>query len=179
MLIIILQICYRAILSALALVNDFDFVYQVGYMFVGILGLSVHPFLYAVCLVEILRLDILKIVVKAFWNPIKEIAFVIILFVIIQYYFSLFGYMVLYDEYEDYQCRTLWRCYVTDFDQTFKISGALGSYLTKVYEERHPKASFHDDLPLYFTRFIFDTLFFLLLVLLIVNMLAGIIIDTY
>lgn len=115
-LIIILQICYRAILSALALVNDFDFVYQVGYMFVGILGLSVHPFLYAVCLVEILRLDILKIVVKAFWNPIKEISFVIILFMIIQYYFSLFGYMVLYDEYEPHSCHDLWRCYVTDFD---------------------------------------------------------------
>ena len=46
---------------------DFDFAYFCGYMACIIIGLIIHPFFFVLLLADFLRIETLKIVIKAIW----------------------------------------------------------------------------------------------------------------
>jgi len=61
------------------------------------MGIVIHPFLFILCLVDILRTQYLKIVVQAIYDPRIELILSLLLFVILEYYFSIISYTILYD----------------------------------------------------------------------------------
>lgn len=121
--------------------SDFDFVYYMLYILFAIGGLVIHPFLFCFQLTDFLRIDLLKNVVKAVWIPRKQLLLTFLVFILEEYYFSLLSYIFLYDQYintieqqiEDAKgeqktitvlveyCASYWLCWLTTFDNTFKV----------------------------------------------------------
>lgn len=58
---------YMILKSFIVCLVDFDFAYYCGYMTCIVLGIVVHPFLFVFLLVDFLRIETLKIVIKAIW----------------------------------------------------------------------------------------------------------------
>ena len=111
------------------------------YILFAIGGLVIHPFLFCFQLTDFLRIDLLKNVVKAVWIPRKQLLLTFLVFILEEYYFSLLSYIFLYDQYKytlereiinekgveetksvlvEY-CASYWLCWLTTFDQTFKV----------------------------------------------------------
>lgn len=66
----------------------------------NIVGLIVHPFYFAFHLLDFLRVEQLKTVVQAMWVPRVELFLALSLIIILEYYFTITGYIVFYDEFE-------------------------------------------------------------------------------
>ncbi|CAD8158586.1 unnamed protein product [Paramecium pentaurelia] len=165
---------------------DFDFAYFCGYMACIIVGLIIHPFAFVLLLADFLRISTLKIVIKAIWISKIQMGLSFLVFLLVEYYFAVIGYLFFWDQYQDQSCQIMWRCFLQTFDQTFKNGGAIGDYLTDT-QLQSPSGS---QLPINYSltpyqqdrfiyRFVFDVLFKFILVFLIINMVAGIIIDTF
>lgn len=54
------------------------------YIIANIIGLTVHPFYFAIPLMDILKLDQLKTVTQAIWQPKKELGLAFLLLIIIK-----------------------------------------------------------------------------------------------
>ena len=70
--------------------------------------------------------------IKAFYEPIQEIFLTLAMFIIVEYYFSLYAYLYLSADYEDGRagtCNSLLKCFLTTFDWTFKETGSIGAFL--------------------------------------------------
>ena len=105
--------------------------------------------------------------------------------------FTVFGYVFLADHYEaEYEgaCYELWSCFFKTFDWTFKENAGVGGFLTD--PEEPPIAPVLDTedgetvvLELinerYLARFLYDNLYTWSLIIIMINMVAGIIIDTF
>jgi hypothetical protein len=91
--------------------TDFDIIFHSGFMVLVVFGLVIHPFFFVFCLIDFLRIDVLKNVVKAIYNPLNELGLSFMLFMIGQYYFTLIGYIVLHEDYRG-NCDELWHCYI-------------------------------------------------------------------
>lgn len=168
--------------SVYLLLNDFEIVYYTIYILFVVVGITLHPFFFVFCMTDFLRTEYLKNVVRAVWQPRAELVLSLILFIILEYYFTLIGYMVYYDDYQG-MCDELWVCFFTTFDWTFKDTGAIGGKLTDndslqiLITDGESADSYNGvdhSLPVnYFTRFAFDNIFKIILVLIVINMVAG------
>jgi hypothetical protein len=89
------------------------------------------------------------------------------------YVFSLFAYYWLFESYEGDYCDSTFQCLLTSIDRSFKYDGALGGFMT-------PSNVVHPDNNTYFmVRFFFDNLYFILLMIIMINIVSGIIINTF
>ncbi|EGR31182.1 MIR domain protein [Ichthyophthirius multifiliis] len=173
--------------------TDFDFVYYTCYISFCIIGLAVHPFFFGFLIVDFMRIKLLKNVVKAVYIPRVDLALTFMVFVLIQYYFTIISYILLYDQYLDHggSCTILWKCFLYTFNWTFKETGSIGGLLidpdikNKVLQ---PIISVDDNGNIqveeivnkqFLGRFFYDNLFIFILVILLINMVAGIIIDNF
>lgn len=107
-----------------------------------IVAIIIHPFYYGFLTMDFLRIKLLKAVVKAVYIPRIELMLTFLVFVLIEYYFTILGYIFLSDNYnadgvkDDGEetkvllCESLWRCFLITLDWTFKENGALGGFLT-------------------------------------------------
>ena len=111
--------------------------------------------------------------VKAVWQPKKAIMFTLFLFIVLMYVFSLFAYYWLYESYPEGYCDSTWVCLLTAIDRSFKTDGGLGGFM-KASTEVKP----HDN-GYFLIRFFFDNLYFILLMIIMINIVSGIIIDTF
>lgn len=99
--------------------------------------------------------------------------FTLFLFIVLMYVFSLFAYYWLFESYENYYCWSTKDCLLTAIDRSFKSDGGLGGFL-KPSTEVHP----YDD-AYFLIRFFFDNLYFILLMIIMINIVSGIIIDEF
>ena len=111
-----------ALKSILILLSDFEIVFNTIYIMFVVVGLTLHPFFFAFTLTDFLRTEYLKNVVKAVWQPRRELMLSLILFIILEYYFSLIGFLFYDDDYSG-RCESFWICFITTFDWTFKSTG--------------------------------------------------------
>ena len=119
-----------AILKSIrACLLDFDFVYNNMYMVLIIIGLVVHPFFFGILTLDFLRTSFLKNVVAAVWKPRMILMLTFIVFLLTEYYFTIIAYIWLYDNFKTDGCPSLWRCYISLFDYTFKATGSAGGML--------------------------------------------------
>ncbi|KAL4511687.1 hypothetical protein ABPG72_012532 [Tetrahymena utriculariae] len=186
----------NAVKSVIIMLYDYEIVYYTFNTAVVIFGLTIHPFLFAGCLTDLLRTKVLKNVVAAVWIPKGEIFLLLILFVIFQYYFTLIAYIYFNDHFKDNRCETLWRCFITVFDWTFKQNGGVGTSmwepnsLLNYAENASPptttnlsstnyNGALEQYTEVYFSRFVYDTLTNIVLLFILINILKGIIVDKF
>lgn len=126
----VIKMIVNLIMTLISWLTDFDFAYYAAYIIFALMGLIVHPFFFVFHLSDVLRIELLKNVVKAVWRPRIPLLLTLLVFLLIEYYFTLIGYSVYNDNYVTGSCDALWKCFFTTFDQTFKVNFFLliGSY---------------------------------------------------
>ncbi len=110
----ILRIIYLSLRSG-------DIVYYLAYAIFAILGSAIHPFFFAFHLTEILRrYPTLKNVIKAIYEPRRQLCLTFLFLVILTYIFSLIAFEFFSADYHG-DCSSTWSCFLTTFDFTFKV----------------------------------------------------------
>lgn len=175
-----------------------DVIYYVSYAALAILGVTLHEFFFVFHLTELflryfhysypiifslIRFPTLKNVIRSVYEPREALFLTFILWLIFVYIFAIWAFTYLRDQYTgngdlgDSFCTELLLCWLYTFDFTFKSNGGIGSQLDSLqqgYFNNNP------DLPKFtWTRFAFDNLFTILIVIVMVTIVAGIIIDTF
>jgi hypothetical protein len=93
----LIKLFWTVLLTMKAILSDFDFVYYTLYMGFCVIGIVLHPFFFGFLTVDFLRFKILKNVVKAVWGPRVDMALTFMIFLLLEYYFTLIGYLLLYN----------------------------------------------------------------------------------
>ena len=62
----------------------------------------------------------LKNVIKSVWIPKKQLALVFLLYLVLNYFFSIWAYAFLYEIY-DGECESMILCFLKTYDYTFKV----------------------------------------------------------
>ncbi|KAL4462524.1 hypothetical protein ABPG74_000354 [Tetrahymena malaccensis] len=156
--------------------QDFQVLYYIAYGTLAIIGTVINPFFFTFHLSAILmRFQTLKNVIMSIYMPRKQLLLTFMLFIILEYCFSVWGYSLYYGDYDD-RCESLLYCFLTTFDQTFKPNGGVGGFLTS----NPAQANVTSNTAKYsMSRFIFDQLFQYVLLNIMINIVVGIIIDTF
>ncbi|XP_032895218.1 inositol 1,4,5-trisphosphate receptor type 2 [Amblyraja radiata] len=175
-----------------AMVMDVPFLYHLLYVVVCIFGLFVHEFFYSFLLFDLIqRQETLLNVIKSVTRNGRSIILTAALALILVYLFSIVGFLFLQDDFimaveqleknksslSDGQddtmleqtCDTLLRCIVTVLNQGLRNGGGVGDVLRKPSKNE----------PLFFARVVYDLLFFFVVIIIVLNLIFGVIIDTF
>ena len=157
------------------LILDTDFLYNSLYLLMALLGNFIDPFFFSFHLLEVIRRSSTLInVINAFWYPKKQIIVTLILFIMVEYVFTIFVFLFFgdqaLDEHKHRFCNEFDRCLVTIIDYTFKEPNGIINKLSPQGKEE----GFYLG-----GRFWIDNLFAIILIMLILQMLAGIIVDNF
>ncbi|EPY81280.1 hypothetical protein CB1_000743160 [Camelus ferus] len=175
-----------------AVILDMAFLYHVAYVLVCMLGLFVHEFFYSFLLFDLVyREETLLNVIKSVTRNGRSIILTAVLALILVYLFSIIGFLFLKDDFtmevdrlknrtpvtaeEEYEdgiertCDTLLMCIVTVLNQGLRNGGGVGDVL------RRPSK----DEPLFAARVVYDLLFYFIVIIIVLNLIFGVIIDTF
>ena len=159
------------------IINFRTFYYILSIVFI-ILGLKIHPFFNCITLLEFVnRIQLMQTVLKAMYKPLKNILITLLMFIILEYFFSLFAVSYYNTHFpNETDTKNFLKTFMRMMDQTFKQDGGIGTYLNKALDIGYVPYS----TTAYFnSRFFFDLLFFLLILLLIFQMFLSTIIDYF
>uniref|UniRef100_A0A4W3JR24 Inositol 1,4,5-trisphosphate receptor n=1 Tax=Callorhinchus milii TaxID=7868 RepID=A0A4W3JR24_CALMI len=191
-----------------AMVMDVEFLYHVVYVIVCTLGLFVHEFFYSFLLFDLVyREETLLNVIKSVTRNGRSIILTAVLALILVYLFSIVGFLYLQDDFimevdrvqenqipqsgkfelqkggcvsgelleivchrsSEKTCQTLLMCIVTVLNQGLRNGGGVGDVLRKPSKSE----------PLFVARVIYDLLFFFIVIIIVLNLIFGVIIDTF
>ena len=172
----IFLIIKRILRTAIKLITDPMTVYYICFQaFASILGVWWNPFFFALQLFEVgLQYPLLKFVLLSVWEPIDTIALTYLCYWVLNYIFTLFAYWKIHEDYDGY-CEDTFNCLLTHVDKSFKGDGGIGGSLNPP-----PKPDNNADTTIQmYTRLIFDNLYNIFLMIIMINIVAGIIIDTF
>lgn len=117
----------------------------------------------------------MKYILRAIWDPRYEIMLTIALFAISAYFFALVGYILYAPKFVSADqvncCNTLTRCIICIADTTFKQDSGIGSFLY----ENNPQ----DPENFEYVRYIYENLVVVFMVIILLELLSGVIIDTF
>ena len=168
----------KIITIILRCVINFQSLYYILSLIFIILGLKIHPFFNCLILLEFVnRIQLMQTVLKAMYKPLKNILITLLMFIILEYFFSLFAVSFFtYHFPNPTDTKNFLKTFMRMMDQTFKQDGGIGTYLDKSLDDGYQPYT----LSSYFNiRFFFDLLFFLLILLLIFQMFLSTIIDYF
>ena len=189
------------------IVLDTELAYHVVYLILCISGLFVHPFFFSVLLFEMVRREeTLLNVIKSVTKNIRSILFTALLAIILVYLFSIVGFVFFQDDFhmeaedlptvettcsstnascsssshmvsaatdsgsrKERSCDSLFMCIVTTLNQGLRNGGGIGDVL------RSPSKSE----ALFPFRVVYDMLFFFIVIIIVLNLIFGVIIDTF
>ncbi|KAJ8411304.1 hypothetical protein AAFF_G00173100 [Aldrovandia affinis] len=188
-----------------AVVMDMAFLYHVTYVIVCMLGLFLHEFFYSFLLFDLVnREETLLNVIKSVTRNGRSIILTALLALILVYLFSIVGFLFLKDDFRmeverlpgtlspatcskdtceesshhavtdgddgmERVCDTLLMCIVTVLNQGLRNGGGVGDMLRKPSK----------DEPLFAARVVYDLLFFFIVIIIVLNLIFGVIIDTF
>ena len=116
-------------------------------------------------------------IVKAMYRPMKNILIILLMFIILEYFFSFFAqsyYTFHFPNITD--TSNFLKTFMRMIDQTFKQDGGIGTYLDKSLE---PNYEAHSMTGQKASRLIFDGIFYFVVVLLVFQMFLSVIIDYF
>ncbi|XP_021948195.1 inositol 1,4,5-trisphosphate receptor [Folsomia candida] len=176
------------------LIVDGEFLYHIFVGSVCIAGLTIHSFIYSALLFDVAyREETLMNVIRSVTRNGRSIILTAILGIILVYLFSIVGYMVFQDDFivevdplnkteygmvasldndEDMKenvCDTLLMCIVTTLNQGLRNGGGIGDVL-------RPPSKTEST---YTARVIYDLLFYFVVIVIVLNLIFGVIIDTF
>ncbi len=118
----IFMIIKNSLKTVILFLKTIEVLYYVTYGLLSFMGVYVHPFFFAFHLTEILlRYPTLKNVIKSVWEPKDALILTFLLFLIIEYMFSLAAYSFIYKDYKD-ECSSMISCFLVTFDQGLKVN---------------------------------------------------------
>ncbi|GLE01638.1 hypothetical protein PINS_up010472 [Pythium insidiosum] len=160
--------------------------YCVAQIVVALLGASVNHFFFAFHLLDIVnRYQDLSNVLRSVVRPAKVLGLTILLYLVVVYVFAIVGFFFFREDYTPsadgltaaqregrapYQCQRLFQCFLVSLDQGFKSNGGLGGYL------RQRQLGESSDS---YLRLAFDQLYNFILIIMLLNIVFGVIIDTF
>ena len=159
-----------------------DFGYLMSFILFSALGFGFNqPIFYAIQLWEVVdKFDTLKNVIKAFTHHKTQIITTLLLCMIIVHIFTIFAYYYINETFYNYSigrqgenlCVGVLHCFTTIFSLGPRSSGSVGDMLIR--------QSYSDDnQELYLVRFFYDVLAFIVVNVIFLNMIMGVIIDTF
>eukprot|EP00656_Telonema_subtile_P051845 TRINITY_DN7074_c0_g4_i2.p1 TRINITY_DN7074_c0_g4~~TRINITY_DN7074_c0_g4_i2.p1 ORF type:complete len:2215 (+),score=650.22 TRINITY_DN7074_c0_g4_i2:770-7414(+) len=153
--------------------SDLKWLYHLGMFIIAILGVSVSNFFFAIFVFDVVAHSYtMQSILKTLSNRIHSISLTVILIMGVVYLYSVIGFIWFRDDFyfEDrYTCETLLQCFSTTLNYGVRSPGGVGDVLVD-----EPW-----DTDKYWSRFVFDFTFFLIVVLLLLNVVLGVIIDTF
>uniref|UniRef100_A0A8C9EX00 Inositol 1,4,5-trisphosphate receptor n=1 Tax=Pavo cristatus TaxID=9049 RepID=A0A8C9EX00_PAVCR len=178
-----------------AMIMDVEFLYHLLYLLICALGLFVHEFFYSLLLFDLVyREETLLNVIKSVTRNGRSIILTAVLALILVYLFSIVGYLFFKDDFilevdklpnetllpeliaeemeeenKEHTCETLLMCIVTVLSHGLRSGGGVGDVLRKPSKEE----------PLFAARVIYDLLFFFMVIIIVLNLIFGVIIDTF
>lgn len=162
----------------MGLITNLTFLYYIAFTLSAILGVAWHPFFFSFLLLDVcLKSDTLKNSVRAIWDPRKQLLLTLALFLMMGYGFAMAGYILFADKFiidedpEDICCNTMLRCIICIIDTTFKQDAGIGSFLYS--NNQQDPSSFNYPL------FIYENLVLVFMVIILLELISGIIIDTF
>lgn len=143
--------------------------FYVFYLVFAVFGTFASPLFFAFHLLDILyRYPSLQNVIKSVTIPKVQLLVTSLFSVILVYYFSIIAYAYFYDSYHAGDCEDLITCTIITFDHSFKVNGGIGGALRD-----WP----YGDVEI--SRLIFDNLYNIIIMVIMINIFQGIIIDTF
>ncbi|XP_039617485.1 inositol 1,4,5-trisphosphate receptor type 2 isoform X2 [Polypterus senegalus] len=171
-----------------AVIMDMAFLFHVINVIICMLGLFVHEFFYSFLLFDLVyREETLLNVIKSVTRNGRSIILTAVLALILVYLFSIVGFLFLKDDFllevehlppgdEDVDhdgkervCDTLLMCIITVLNHGLRNGGGVGDVLRKPSKEE----------PLFAARVVYDLLFFFIVIIIVLNLIFGVIIDTF
>ncbi|GAB9463065.1 hypothetical protein Gpo141_00000540 [Globisporangium polare] len=167
------------------LIRNPRIVYFLWQITVAILGSYVNKLYFAFHLLDVVnRYQELSNVLRSIVRPAKVLCLTVLLYLVIVYVFAIIGFyffradynpsVVLTPEQIDgsapYQCQRLFQCFLVSLDQGFKSNGGLGGYLS---------ANTPGDSLRSYARLAFDLFYNIVLIIMLLNIVFGVIIDTF
>uniref|UniRef100_A0A8C0V438 Inositol 1,4,5-trisphosphate receptor n=1 Tax=Cyanistes caeruleus TaxID=156563 RepID=A0A8C0V438_CYACU len=191
-----------------AMIMDVEFLYHVGYIVTSVLGLFVHELFYSILLFDLIyREETLFNVIKSVTRNGRSILLTALLALILVYLFSIVGFLFLKDDFIlevdrlpdskakgwpvlgvtgasthisgcavwaftlgwERACDTLLMCIVTVLNHGLRNGGGVGDILRKPSK----------DESLFPARVVYDLLFFFIVIIIVLNLIFGVIIDTF
>ena len=157
---------------------NFQTIYYIISLLFLSLGIFIHPFFNCIILLEFVnRIQLMQTILKAMYKPAKDIIITLLMFIILEYFFSFFAVSYFPTHFpNETDTSNFLKTFMRMMDQTFKQDGGIGTYLDK----KHDKYYLEYTVNAFFnSRFFFDLLFFLVILLLIFQMFLSIIIDYF
>lgn len=152
--------------------------YYTCYLACCLLGLLVSEFFYALLLLDIVvREETLQNVIRSVTRNGKSILLTTVFALIVIYMFSIVGYLFLQDDFVidtdraegERSCDSMLACIVTTLDHGLRNGGGIGDVL-------RPKSQAEAT---YAFRVVYDLLFFFMVIIIVLNLIFGVIIDTF
>uniref|UniRef100_A0A8C5LP94 Inositol 1,4,5-trisphosphate receptor n=1 Tax=Leptobrachium leishanense TaxID=445787 RepID=A0A8C5LP94_9ANUR len=191
-----------------AMVMDVEFLYHVAYILTSVLGIFVHELFYSILLFDLIyREETLFNVIKSVTRNGRSILLTAVLALILVYLFSIVGFLFLKDDFimevdhlpkcelegrlvdqtdctsggivlnnseevadnTERACDTLLMCIVTVLNHGLRNGGGVGDILRKPSK----------DETLFPARVVYDLLFYFIVIIIVLNLIFGVIIDTF
>lgn len=161
-----------------SVVFNFENLINIGFVLLACLGWY-NPFFYAIMMLDILRRsDTLKNVLLVITKNKKSLGLTVILLVIIVYIYGVWGFTYLGQYYTltdggnyafNTYCDSLFNCVASTFFFGVRAGGGVGDVI-------YPAFLTQVD---YWLRLFFDISFFIIVIIILLNIIFGIIVDTF
>ncbi|CAD8168125.1 unnamed protein product [Paramecium pentaurelia] len=170
-LFILIDMFYKFIQTILSFLQEVEVMYYIAYGLFAILGTFYHPLFFIFHLTEILfRYPTLKNIILSVYRPRTQLILTFFLLFLLVYVFTIFAYWRLSNEFAGY-CDTLLYCFMMNIEWTFR--GSIGDYVQQELGVNNVARE------LSVGRFFFDEVSNIILGVIMLNIVAGIIIDTF
>jgi len=148
---------------------NFDMYYTYGYFMVSIIAVY-EPVFYPLLLLDMIQqTPELANVLKSVTLNFRQLILTMWLGVIIIYLFSIVAFVYYNSDFasDSVHCTDLWNCFFTTLNVGIRSGGGIGDGLEIPDGEE------------YWSRMIFDMLFYMVIIIILLNIVFGIIIDTF
>eukprot|EP00127_Corallochytrium_limacisporum_P001389 Clim_evm11s55 gene=Clim_evmTU11s55 len=158
--------------------QDYALYYYVGQVTLCLAGLLVNPLFFSLMLLDlIVREETLRNVIRSVTKNGLSIFLTGVLGIILIYLFSIVGHLLFKEDFvvmtDDGDavpaCDSLGMCMITALNLGIRSGGGIGDIL-KIR---------HNEDPLYAARIIYDITFFFFIIIVVLNMIFGVILDTF
>ena len=171
----------RAFSPLFAAITDFMFLYYVLYnlfaFFAWVNFFDLGPVFSAFHILSILiRNETAKNIVMAVIYPFRQLFVASTVGIYLLYIFSMFNFFFYYGDVEDGECQDLLTCFVYTIDQGTRNGGGIGDVLSPISLDPGPDGGGAEE---WYKRSFYDLSFFILIIIILLNIIFGIIIDTF
>jgi hypothetical protein len=155
-------------------------VYFGFYIFSSLLGIFLHPFFYSLLLLTIVVLSTtLNYVVKAITTHLGQLLLTVVMMILVIYCYAILSAEFFFDKFSSnqpgavyYNCTQMWDCVLYVFNYGLRSGGGIGEVTIGIDPLDNNSGP-------YVAKFVFDVAFFMMINVISLNIIFGIIVDTF